>query len=292
MTAPRITADLATPAPSGHPPHAAPRAEAQGGGRVAGDAHRGGSADAHTAAGVHRADRAGHTEHEDRTGRMDHTEYAGPTEHADGEDRRAARAGSRSEGGARGDARAAASADDDLDWIARGLVRGDEHCLAAAYHRWGRLVHTLAARALGDPREAEDVTQQVFVAAWHGRANFRPERGSLPAWLIGITRRKIADALTSRTRRVELAATLGATLEHADRTDESPERILDRLVVTEELARLPRVQRDVLALAYFADLTQTQIADRTGMPLGTVKSHARRGLQRMRHSLAPAATGG
>ncbi|MFF6777399.1 sigma-70 family RNA polymerase sigma factor [Streptomyces sp. NPDC012637] len=175
------------------------------------------------------------------------------------------------------------AADDDR--IARGLVQGDERCLDAAYHRWGRLVHTLAARALGDPREAEDVTQQVFVAAWRGRANFRPDRGTLPAWLTGITRRKIADALTARTRRTELTAALGATLEHTGGPPEGPERIIDRLVVTEELARLPRVQRDVLELAYFADLTQTQIADRTGMPLGTVKSHARRGLQRMRHSL-------
>ncbi|MGW5776301.1 sigma-70 family RNA polymerase sigma factor [Streptomyces sp. NPDC003863] len=178
------------------------------------------------------------------------------------------------------------------DWIARGLVRGDEHCLAAAYRRWGRLVHTLAARALGDPREAEDVTQQVFVAAWSGRANFRPERGTLPAWLTGITRRKIADALTARTRRTELATTLGVALEHEARTGDQPELLLDRMVVTDELARLPRVQRDVLRLAYFADLTQTQIADRTGLPLGTVKSHARRGLQRMRHSLELAAAGG
>ncbi|MGW8350848.1 sigma-70 family RNA polymerase sigma factor [Streptomyces wedmorensis] len=190
----------------------------------------------------------------------------------------------------------AGDADPDLaldpdDRIARGLARGDEDSLAAAYQRWGRLVHTLAARALGDPREAEDVSQQVFVAAWRGRANFRPERGSLPAWLTGITRRKIADALTARTRRTELAATLGASLEHEDRTDDEPERVLDRLVVAEGLSRLPRVQRDVLELAYFADLTQVQIADRTGMPLGTVKSHARRGLQRMRHSLEPAGAG-
>ncbi|MEV6352429.1 sigma-70 family RNA polymerase sigma factor [Streptomyces hydrogenans] len=181
------------------------------------------------------------------------------------------------------------AADDDR--IARGLVDGDEQCLAVAYQRWGRLVHTLAARALGDPREAEDITQQVFAAAWRGRANFRPERGSLPAWLTGITRRKIADALTARTRRTELAASLGASLEHESRLHEEPERVLDRLIVSEALSRLPHVQRDVLELSYFADLTQTQIADRTGMPLGTVKSHARRGLLRMRHNLAQAGAG-
>ncbi|MFE6222558.1 MULTISPECIES: sigma-70 family RNA polymerase sigma factor [unclassified Streptomyces] len=176
----------------------------------------------------------------------------------------------------------------DEDRIARGLVLGDERCLADAYRLWGRLVHTLAARALGDAREAEDVTQQVFAAAWRGRANFRPERGALPAWLTGITRRKIADALNARTRRTDLVASLGAALEHQDRGDVEPERVLERLVVTEQLSRLPRVQRDVLELAYFADLTQTQIADRTGMPLGTVKSHARRGLLRMRHGLEDA----
>ncbi|MFF8601117.1 RNA polymerase sigma factor [Streptomyces sp. NPDC015232] len=185
----------------------------------------------------------------------------------------------------------ATDAADTDERIAHGLVGGDEQCLTAAYQRWGRLVHALAARALGDSREAEDVTQQVFVAAWRGRANFRPERGTLPAWLTGITRRKIADALSARTRRTELAATLGGSLEHEDRTAEGPERILDRIVVTEELSRLPRDQRDVLELAYFADLTQTQIADRTGMPLGTVKSHARRGLQRMRHSIERAGAG-
>ncbi|MER5312070.1 sigma-70 family RNA polymerase sigma factor [Streptomyces sp. NPDC002773] len=169
-----------------------------------------------------------------------------------------------------------------------GLVRGDERCLVLAHRRWARLVHTLAARALGDPREAEDVTQQVFLAAWRGRAGYHPERGPLPAWLVGITRRKTADALTARTRRLDIVAAVGAALTPPTSTREGPEHVLDRLVVTRELARLPRVQRDVLTLAFFGDLTQVQIADRTGMPLGTVKSHARRGLQRMRRSLAAA----
>ncbi|MFD6973370.1 sigma-70 family RNA polymerase sigma factor [Streptomyces sp. NPDC059979] len=169
--------------------------------------------------------------------------------------------------------------------VAEGFVRGEERCLTAAYHRWGGLVHTLAARTLGDPKEAEDVTQQVFLAAWRGRAGYRPERGPFPGWLVGITRRKIADALTARTRRLDLVAAAGAALPPAGEPVAGPEAVLDRLVVTGELAKLPRLQREVLALAFYGDLTQVQIAERTGMPLGTVKSHARRGLHRMRRHL-------
>ncbi|MFG3039701.1 sigma-70 family RNA polymerase sigma factor [Streptomyces sp. NPDC048330] len=177
--------------------------------------------------------------------------------------------------------------------IGRGLVEGDERCLALAHRRWSTLVHTLAARVLGDPREAEDVTQQVFLAAWRGRAGYDPRRGPVPAWLVGITRRKTADALTARTRRHDLVAAAGAALPpaSASASPEEPGHVLDRIVVTRELARLPSVQRDVLALAFFADLTQVQIADRTGLPLGTVKSHARRGLQRMRRVLVAEAVG-
>ncbi|MEU6879529.1 sigma-70 family RNA polymerase sigma factor [Streptomyces sp. NPDC046712] len=170
--------------------------------------------------------------------------------------------------------------------VAEGFVRGDERCLTAAYDRWGGFVHALAARALGDSREAEDVRQQVFLAAWRGRAGYRPERGPFPGWLVGITRRKIADALSARTRRRDLIAAAGAVLPFDGEPAPGPDSVLDRLLVTDELAKLPHVQREVLAMAFYGDLTQVQIAERTGMPLGTVKSHARRGLHRMRRSLS------
>ncbi|MGW2013509.1 sigma-70 family RNA polymerase sigma factor [Streptomyces sp. NPDC001927] len=166
--------------------------------------------------------------------------------------------------------------------IGAGLARGDEECLALAYRRWGGLVHALAQRTVGDAREAEDITQQVFLAAWRGRHGYRPERGPVPAWLVGIARRKIADALSARTRRTALVAAAGAALAPHRAPVDGADQLLDRIVVTGELARLPSVQRDVLTLAFFGGLTQTQIAHRTGMPLGTVKSHARRGLQRLR----------
>ncbi|GAA1924834.1 sigma-70 family RNA polymerase sigma factor [Streptomyces sodiiphilus] len=186
--------------------------------------------------------------------------------------------------GATPGARAAPGRKPSDEELAEGLIRGDEHCLAAIHRRWSGLVHALAARALGDAREAEDVTQQVFLAAWRGRHTYRPDRGTLAGWLVGITRRKTADALGARTRRPEPAATDDAP---APAAGESPDAVLDRLLLTQELARLPAAQRQVLHLAFYEDLTQTQIALRTGLPLGTVKSHARRGLHRLRRCLEP-----
>ncbi|MFD8674925.1 sigma-70 family RNA polymerase sigma factor [Streptomyces seoulensis] len=167
--------------------------------------------------------------------------------------------------------------------LARGLVAGDEDCLAAVYRRWSSLVYALARRALGNAGEAEDVTQQVFLGVWRGRAGYRPERGPLGGWIVGITRRKIFDALAARARRGELVAA-AASLSRTE-TAADPETVLDRLLVRRELGRLPAAQRRVLYLAFYEDLTQPQIAARTGWPLGTVKSHARRGLHRLRSGI-------
>ncbi|MFI9831112.1 sigma-70 family RNA polymerase sigma factor [Streptomyces sp. NPDC051913] len=173
-------------------------------------------------------------------------------------------------------------ADIDDSALVDAFLRGDEACLATVYQRWGSLVHTLARRALGDAREAEDVTQLVFLAAWRGRAGYNPDRGTLPGWLTGITRRKVADALAARTRRTELVAAAGAEL-MLRATDEAvrPEAAIDHVLLADEMSQLPAPQRRVLNLAFYDDLTQTQIAELTGWPLGTVKSHARRGLRRL-----------
>ncbi len=172
--------------------------------------------------------------------------------------------------------------------LARGLVAADEEAFAAIYRRWGSLVHTMATRLLGDTHEAEDVTQQVFLGAWHGRAGFRPERGPLGAWLVGITRRKIVDALAARTRRLTLLDSAAHDAGPPVPDEEAPDRVLDRVVLIDALARLPRQQREVLCMTFYEDLTQAQIAERTGMPLGTVKSHSRRGLHRLRQAIETA----
>ncbi|MEU2332712.1 sigma-70 family RNA polymerase sigma factor [Streptomyces sp. NPDC006654] len=166
--------------------------------------------------------------------------------------------------------------------LALRFVAGDEGGLEAVYRRWAPLVLSLARQSLGDGAEAEDVTQTVFLAAWHGRHGYRPGRGPLPAWLVGIARRKIADALSARTRRTDVAAAAAAR-ESTRSPDPSNahDAVLNRVDVTRELRRLPEAQRRVLCLAFYGDLTQTQIAHVTGWPLGTVKSHARRGLLRL-----------
>ncbi|MFH8793642.1 RNA polymerase sigma factor [Streptomyces sp. NPDC017941] len=171
--------------------------------------------------------------------------------------------------------------------LSAALVAGDPDALAETYRRWGDPVHAAAARSLGDAREAEDVAQQVFLAVWRGRHGYRPDRGALGAWIVGITRRKVADALSARTRRRDLLAAVAERADTAPSPAGDPETVVDRVLVREALARLPLPQQQVLALAFLQDLTQTQVAERTGMPLGTVKSHMRRGLRRLRQALDP-----
>ncbi|MGV9453124.1 sigma-70 family RNA polymerase sigma factor [Streptomyces sp. NPDC003635] len=171
--------------------------------------------------------------------------------------------------------------------LGHGFVEGDESCLTEAYRRWGALVFTLAARKLGDAEEAKDVTQQVFVGAWRGRKGYDAQRGSLKTWIMGIAYKKVADALTRRSRHLRdvEAATAASTAGQQPQQSAPSDGVLDFVLLTDELDRLPEQQQTVLKMAFYEDLTQAQIAERTGLPLGTVKSHTRRGLMRMKNRL-------
>ncbi len=163
------------------------------------------------------------------------------------------------------------------DELAHRFRAGDEPALREAYDRYGRAVLHLASSTLVNRSDAEDVTQATFVAAWLGRETFDPTKGSLVGWLLGIARRKVIDRLRSSAREHRVVETVRQLPDPAP-SGSDPDTVVDRLVVADELARLPDEQRRMLELAFFDDLTHQQIAAVTGVPLGTVKSHIRRGM--------------
>lgn len=180
--------------------------------------------------------------------------------------------------------RAMSTALDDAAAVSLRFVEGDERALAEIYGQWSSLVYSLALRSLGDATDAEDVTQKVFVSAWQSRSRFDPERASLSAWLVGITRHTIADTHEARTRQRVLTEQVASVT--GDESVAAPEvDLADRLVIADEMARLDPVPRAVVRLAFFDDLTHVQIAERLGIPVGTVKSHIKRSLNKLRGRL-------
>ena len=178
-------------------------------------------------------------------------------------------------------------ADPDDREVGRRFAAGDEQALALAYQRWAGQIHGMAVRAFGPGPDAEDVTQQTFISAWTGRARYRPDQGPLPAWLVGVCRHKIADTWARRERQRREAAAAVTELQTGPPpvTAGVDTTVADRMLVLDELDLLDQPQRGIIELAFFADLTHAQIADRTGIPLGTVKSHIRRTLERLRRRL-------
>lgn len=172
---------------------------------------------------------------------------------------------------------------DDDPVLTHAFQAGGERALADVYARWSPLIFTIAVRSLANTADAEDVTQKVFIEAWRGRAGFDPARSPLPAWLIGITRHVISDTHEARRRQRSIEESLAATVS-SHRADDST-NVVNRVLVRDEIDRLEPVPQQVMRLAFFDDLTQVQIADSLGLPLGTVKSHMRRSLNRLRTRL-------
>jgi len=167
----------------------------------------------------------------------------------------------------------------------------DAHALADLYDRFAPVALALAARILGDRSEAEDVLQIVFTRVWQDAGRYDPTKGSAASWLLAWIRNGAID----RLRRRE--ALRRATLHSADQTPvghEDDVAPLDVSATRERIARavaeLPPDQRQVIELAYFEGLSQTQIAQRLGEPLGTVKTRIRLGMNKLRQAL-PALSG-
>lgn len=177
--------------------------------------------------------------------------------------------------------------------LGRRLRRRDESVVGALYDRFGESLLGLAHRILHDQSDAEDVVVEAFAQAWRDAVRFDPDRGSLGAWLVTITRSRALDAVRARNRRLRLTDQAAATPAEAppgmgSRTPEPSVRAIAnerRTFVRQALDRLSDVQREAIELAYFGGLSQSEIADRLQEPLGTIKTRTRLGMQYLREAL-------
>ncbi len=172
----------------------------------------------------------------------------------------------------------------EVDDISISFAAGAPDALRQAYERFSPLVHTLALRALNDHHAAEEVTQAVFVSAWRGRHTLRPGPQALAQWIVGITRHRIADQQQQRyrLRRDEMAAAKVAAEPEHERIDQVVE---DRIIVQDAVAELGDPRGMVIRMALMEGRSHREIADLLDMPIGTVKSHIRRGLIQLRDCL-------
>jgi RNA polymerase sigma factor (sigma-70 family) len=165
------------------------------------------------------------------------------------------------------------------------VARSDETALAELYDRFGRVAFGLARRILRDDALAEDAVQEGFLAAWRSAARFVPERAKASTWLLTLVHRRAVDLVRREERR--RADSLAEEVEPAGgATDEAVWLRYERERVQNALKRLPDQQREALELAYYGGFTQSELADRLGQPVGTIKSRMFTGLSRLRDLLA------
>jgi RNA polymerase sigma-70 factor (ECF subfamily) len=155
---------------------------------------------------------------------------------------------------------------------------GDRSAFEKLYARYARSVFGLALRRLGDRGRAEDVVQETFVSVWRSARTYAPERGPGAPWLFGIARNAIVDRSRARNEPPaeapdEASAEIGP--------DERAEQAWTQWQVHGALERLPEREREVIALAYWSELSQSEVAARLGIPLGTVKTRTRSALQHL-----------
>jgi RNA polymerase sigma factor (sigma-70 family) len=165
--------------------------------------------------------------------------------------------------------------------LVRKVARsGDERALSELYDRYAGLTYGLGVRYLRDRALSEDLVQDVFTSVWRGAAGFDPSKASFTTWLYSITRNRATDLIRRRTRVLTVSG-----VEHPELGEEDPAGELSRnFDVASALSRLSPSHREVLILAYFHGLTQSEISRRTNTPLGTVKSRTSTALRALRES--------
>jgi len=170
--------------------------------------------------------------------------------------------------------------------LARQCAAGDLKALETIYDRWHRAVFGLLMQMLGDHGHAEDALQEVFYDFWRNAATYNPDRLPLPSWLLRLARRRAIDLLRRQAVRARTAAALEALAPAAppDPAEEAWIRLRNQ-AVRRALASIPADERQVLGLCYFGGLSQSEAAHALAIPLGTVKTRARRGLERLGQAL-------
>jgi RNA polymerase sigma-70 factor (ECF subfamily) len=164
------------------------------------------------------------------------------------------------------------------------VARQDEEAFAELYDRLGRPAYGLALRILRDESLAEDAVQEAFLVVWRTAARFVPERAKASTWVLTLVHRRAVD-LVRRQERRRAEPLESAPFAGGDAADEQAWLRLRRERVQAALARLPDPQREAIELAYYGGFTQSELADRLGQPLGTIKSRMFSGLARLRELL-------
>jgi len=176
------------------------------------------------------------------------------------------------------------SALSDEDLLELVAQRRDAEAFEVLYQRYARAVFSVVRRTLGDRGRSEDVVQEAFASVWRAAKGYRRERGSASGWMFAISRNAAADVLRART-----PVAVGELPEHADPAagpDEQAAAGLEAFAVHAAVDALPEREREVIELAYFNGLSQSEVADRLSLPLGTVKTRTRSGLARLAARLA------
>ena len=170
------------------------------------------------------------------------------------------------------------------------MVDADETALGALYDRWLRSLYSLVLHLLRDPDEAEDVVEETFWQAWRKADSYEPSKGAVSTWLLTIGRRKALDRLRARKRNREDSIEGESGFADLPSGSPDPESQAEgselRESVRAALRDLPNEQREVLELGYFSGLSQAEIAEKTGQPLGTVKTRMRLAMQKLREPLS------
>jgi RNA polymerase sigma factor (sigma-70 family) len=164
-------------------------------------------------------------------------------------------------------------------------ARSEQSALAELYDRFGRPAYGLALRILRDEALAEDAVQEAFLALWRTAPRFVPERGKASTWILTLVHRRAVDLVRREERRRADALEQAPEQESRDLVDEEAWLRLQRERVQDALRRLPDQQREAIELAYYGGFTQSELAERLGQPLGTIKSRMFMGLARMRELL-------